>query len=520
MNTYSRILAALLLLGASGSVGACGDDDDDGGGGNGGTDAGRDADTEEDGDVGGEDADTPDAGGGDSDGGAGEDPPDELDECPKHTSVVEQGDYCVISGSTGSEIKTDLKLSPVKDKKGYIINKGVFVGEDVGGKAAKDTAKKSATLTITKGTNLYGGDTLAFLLINRGSKIVAEGTREYPIVFSASAAELRPGRWGGVIINGRAPSNRADANGDVTGEAGTGKYSGPDAADNSGSLKYVRIEFSGSKIDDRNELNGLALQGVGSGTNIDYIHVHGNDDDGVEFFGGTVNAKHLAITGAADDGIDWTDGWNGKVQFALVQQWSYTNPGTGAGDAANGIEADNNDQNAKATPVSEPTLSNFTLIGDPGITAPAGGNGLLLRRGTKGQLSNFVVLSYKTSCISLRGADSAGFAGTSLTLDHSRVLCDTQYEPAPGRSMDADPTAAAKLFDTAGNNEKPASADDLLEKPFAQDDSAKFTPKEGSDLLEGGEAPSDGFFQKVDFIGAMGAEDWTAGGNWFKVTTF
>jgi hypothetical protein len=519
MNMYSRILAALLLAGASSSLTACGDDEEDNGGK---PDAGKDAGSEKDADEPDpdEDADVdPEGDAGTDAGGGTEDDAPELGSCPTHPNVMVTADYCVLNGTTGSEIKTDLTLSKVKGKKGYLINKGVFVGEDVGGKAAADTTKKSATLSITKGTTLFGGDNLAFLLVNRGSKLMAEGTAKYPVVFTSSSSDLKPGRWGGVILNGRAPSNRADASGDVSGEAGTGKYSGPDAKDNSGTVKYVRIEFGGSKIDDKNELNGLALQGVGSGTTIDYLHVHANDDDGVEFFGGTVNAKHVIVTAFADDGLDWTDGWNGSVQYYIAQQWKYTNPGTGTNDASNGIEADNQDVNVKATPVSEPTLSNITLLGASDMTAPAGGNGMNLRRATKGHVHNTVVLNFKTSCITLRGPDSVAAVGAGLTLENSRIACDTQYETAPGRSMDADPVAAAKLFDTAGNNEKPADKDALYEDAFAQSASVNFNPKKDSPLLSGGKKPSGAFFDDVSFIGAVGPDDWTAG-EWFKVTPF
>jgi hypothetical protein len=518
MNTYSRILAALLLASASGGYVACGDSDnkkpdaEE-------KDAGEDGD-EEDGGGDEEDAGKTDAGtkpGSDA-GSTQEEAPKELDKCPDHPNVTTTGSFCTISAPLGNEVKTDLELGPVKGKMGYLISKSVFVGEDVGGKATADASKKKVTLTINKGTTLYGADSLSFLLVNRGSKLIAEGSAKYPIVFTSGASGAnRPGRWGGVILNGRAPSNRADANGDVVGEAGTGKYSGPDADDNSGVVKYVRIEFSGGKIDDKNELNGLALQGVGKGTTIDYLHVHAGDDDGVEFFGGTVDAKHIIVTAFADDGIDWTDGWNGRVQFAIAQQWKYTNPGTGSNDASNGIEADNNDVNVKATPISEPTLSNVTLIGAPDMTAPAGGNGMNLRRATKGHLNSFVVLNFKTSCITLRGTDSAGFVGTGLTMETSGAFCPTMYEPAPGRSNDADPAAAEKLF---GENTKFANADEALQDPYAQTASPDFRAKAKA-LLSGGTTPSDTFFEKVSYIGALddSEDNWTKG-NWFKITPF
>jgi hypothetical protein len=522
MNTYSRILAALLLAGASSAlVASCGDDN------SGDDDNKEDAGGDEDAGGGGEE----DAGGGDerddagTDSGtdAGEAAPEELTACPTHHNVTAMGSFCVLSGNIGDEVKTDLELKPVKGKMGYLINKSVFVGEDVGGKATPDASKKTVKLTIGKGTTLFGADSLSFLLINRGSTMMAEGTAKYPIVFTSGAAGApRPGRWGGVILNGRAPSNRADANGDVVGEAGTGKYSGPDAEDNSGVFKYVRIEFSGGKIDSTNELNGLSLQGVGRGTTIEYVHVHAGDDDGIEFFGGTVDAKHVVVTAFADDGLDWTDGWIGRVQFALVQQWKYTNPGSGANDASNGIEADNQDTNPKATPYANPTMSNITLIGALDMSAPAGGNAFNLRRATKGSLHNFVALNFKTSCISVRGDDSAGFVTSGdLTLSNSKMFCPTLYEPMPGRSNDARPAASMAMWDATGaDNETLADADAAeLTAPFEQSADVDFTPKKGSPLLKGGKVPSDKFFEKVDFIGGIGEDNWLEG-EWYKVTPF
>jgi hypothetical protein len=524
MNTYSRILAALLLLGGSSAiVAACGDDDG----------GGKEDDNEDAGEPTDEDGGEEDSGkGDDDDAGTGsdagkEDEPEELAACPTHHNVMSTGDFCVLSAATGDEIKTDLELKPVKNKKGYLINKSVFVGEDVGGKAQKDSSKKAVTLTIAKGVTLYGADSLSFLLVNRGSKLMAEGSKSYPIVFtSGSSGAPKPGRWGGVILNGRAPSNRADANGDVVGEAGTGKYSGPDAEDNSGVVKYVRIEFSGGKVDATNELNGLALQGVGRGTTIDYLHVHAGDDDGVEFFGGTVDARHIVVTAFADDGIDWTDGWTGRVQFAIAQQWKYTNPGSGANDASNGIEADNQDSKTNAEPYSKPTLSNVTLIGAPDMTAPAGGNGLNLRRATKGQLHNLLVLNFKSSGITLRASpmtpDCTTFVDNGeLAMKNSRLYSATLYQPqgASGH-IDARPDSAMKLFEGGSDNETFADADAAeLTAPYEQSDKVDFTPKKDSPVLKGGSVPSDKFFEKVDFIGGIGEDNWLDG-EWYKVTNF
>jgi len=488
MTTTSRILAALLLAGASASLAACSDDDKDptDGGKN---DAGNQPDAGEPGDK--------DAGPVDEDSGGDTDAgmlPLEA-ECPAHPNVTKSAKYCIIKAPKSAPLTQALTIAPVEGKT-WVLSEGVFVGEDVGGGAMPTAGKKSTTLTIKPGTTVVGESALSFLSINRGSKIDAQGTVNNPIVFTGLDRK-KPGEWGGVIINGRSLHN---AGTDVEGEAETGEYAGPDAADNSGTIKYVRIEFGGGKQNAKNELNGLALQGVGSGTTIDYVHIHANDDDGIEFFGGTVNVSHIVVTGYGDDGIDWTSGWTGKLQYALVQQWSRV-----SSSDPNGIEADNDEFRPTAMPVSSPTLSNVTLIGGDGVAA---GHGMVLRRGTKAALHNLVVINYGTSCISVRDALTQGYAGNELALKTSGVLCATKYDVA-----NAVPGAA--LFDAAGDNVDLADKNALYEDAFSR--TPNFAPKAGSAVLSGGVKPADAFFTAASFIGGRGTEDWTAG-NWVKIS--
>jgi hypothetical protein len=164
------------------------------------------------------------------------------------------------------------------------------------------------------------------LVVRRSSQIIARGTAALPIIFSSSKldGERARGDWGGLIINGRSTINSCAGGTGVCeafGEGGTGFYGGDDEADNSGVLEYVRVEFAGTLISPDNELNGIAFQGVGSGTTVDHIQVHMNADDGVEFFGGTVNVKHVLVTGVGDDSMDWTDGWRGRAQHIVLQQY-------------------------------------------------------------------------------------------------------------------------------------------------------------------------------------------------------
>ena len=177
------------------------------------------------------------------------------------------------------------------------------------------------------------------------------------------------------------------------------------------------VKFAGSNVDPENQLNGIAFQGVGDGTEVDYIEVYNNLDDGIEFFGGTVNANHVVLIGNADDSLDWTDGWTGSIQYLYIEQTQ------GAGDQL--IEADNREQAEQATPISEPTIANATMVGNSTDRA------LRLRRGTGVHLYNTLV-SGSEQCVRVDG-ESVDLLNTRITfqgigLDSSTVN-DTRDDP-------------------------------------------------------------------------------------------
>jgi hypothetical protein len=291
---------------------------------------------------------------------------------------------CVISGVLTSDLSID-------STKNWMLSGAVFVGSN---KMITDLSEPKVKLNIAKGTKIYGLTDKDFLVVDRGGQIFAKGEKEAPIVFTSARQSNRSrGLWGGLIINGNAPVNGCDTGiCELEGEGSTGKYGGPLSKDSSGVLNYVVVEWAGSEITPDNELNGIAFQGVGSGTDVDYVQVHMNSDDGVEFFGGTVNVKHLVLTGIRDDSLDWVAGWKGSAQFVIIKQ---------ADDAANhGIEADNANSPMDRMPRSAPTLSNMTLIGTTSATA-TGGSGILLRKGTGAYIYNTVISGFKSSCIDL-----------------------------------------------------------------------------------------------------------------------
>lgn len=253
--------------------------------------------------------------------------------------VVDE-EQTVIAGQFLSDITLDADRV-------YYMRGAVRIGDNEG---------KDVTLTIPAGTLIKGETSQTdpgLLIITRGAKIMAEGTATNPIVFTSSNREgYRSAKdWGGIVINGYARVQKGTAEG----EGNTGAYGGDNDADNSGVLKYVRVEFAGTLFSADNELNGIAFQGVGSGTTVDYVQVHMNGDDGVEFFGGSVAVKHLVLTGNQDDSLDFDDGWNGSAQFVLIQQYA-------GGD--HGIEADGDAEDV--FPPAHPVIANFTYVGNEG----------------------------------------------------------------------------------------------------------------------------------------------------------
>lgn len=270
-----------------------------------------------------------------------------------------------------------------------------------------------ATLTIQPGTRIEGvagsapGVGYGALFVTRDGRIVADGTPLQPIKFTCTAAVKAKGCWGGLTINGNAPLNEGTLTSPANpgrdggqtgcfekpGEGNSGLYGGCNAADSSGVFRYVIVEYSGFRFTATNELNGIAFQGVGNKTVVDFVQVHGGQDDGVEFFGGSVNAKHLLITAASDDGFDWVEGWSGNVQFVIVQSDSL--------DGDKGIEADNTNAAFNATPRALPTLWNFTLVGKANPAGTGGADpannvegGMHIRRGTRPNMNNFIVQGY------------------------------------------------------------------------------------------------------------------------------
>ena len=234
--------------------------------------------------------------------------------------------------------------------------------------------KEGATLTIKPGVKITAidDDTPDYILIEQGAKIDAQGTASNPIVMTSETPE---NKWGGIHICGKAHTNAESGSG--SSEIGGAKYGGNDDKDNSGTLRYIRLEYTGFALDEEHEANGISFYGVGSGTTVDHIESYKGGDDGFEFFGGSVNVNNMVSFDSSDDSFDWTEGWNGSATNILAYQMSAED------DCL--IEADNNGKNYDAVPVSRPTIKNAILIGNGGD-----GRGIRLRAGTQVILDNVV----------------------------------------------------------------------------------------------------------------------------------
>lgn len=306
------------------------------------------------------------------------------------------------------EITTDiLENTTWTADKTWVLTQPIFVGVDCGADGA-DPDCQPATLTIEPGTTVVGKTDLpqgvrgAYLVVNRGSKIIADANanasdpnaRPDPadvIVFTSDKprGERDRGDWGGLVINGRAPTN---AGLEAEGEGDSGFYGGDDPNDNSGILRGVRIEFAGDRVTPTDELNGLAPQGVGAGTTVDYVQIHYNVDDGTEPFGGTVTMTHVVVTGIGDDSVDGTDGWRGFMQFVIGQQ---------RGDEADqGFELSNDGEKADVTPRSTGVIANATMIGADmdqqtgEIAGPNSDVGLMLREASHHRVYNSILRDF------------------------------------------------------------------------------------------------------------------------------
>lgn len=401
----------------------------------------------------------------------------------------------------------------------------------------------NVTLEIEPGTIIKGDKANAgALIITRGSKIVAVGTADKPIVFTSNVAVggRAQGDWGGLIILGKARNN-IGANAPIEGisdASDKAKHGGTEDTDNSGTLKYVRIEYAGIPLGPDNEINGLTLGSVGSGTTIDYVSVYRSGDDAFEFFGGTVNAKHLVAIATWDDDLDTDNGYSGKIQFAVVQRLASTADVSGS----NGFESDNNGTGTNATPQTSAVFANITVLGPreaasgaPSVNANYQ-HAAQIRRNSSISILNSVFAGYTQGIFYDDAAPAIGdpnsssvnyTSGKSVFANNMVLACNgtnQQIKASNGTILGVitPMLTASNVFD----NTLFAGAVYTDPYKFSSDIAANtasltrqgvpnFAQVATSAALTGAiwtdAKVTDAFFEKVAYKGAFGTTDWTQG---------
>lgn len=334
--------------------------------------------------------------------------------------------------------------------------------------------------TIVKGEPGSGPANTGVLIITRGSKINAEGTAAEPITFTSSKLTgfREPGDWGGIVINGYAPVQ----GGTAEGEGDSGEYGGDEADDDSGVIKYVRVQFAGTQFTPEDELNGIAFQGVGTGTTVEYVQVHRNADDGLEFFGGTVQVKYAVLTGIQDDSLDADDGWTGSVQYAAIQQWD-------DGDTALELDGDATPSGGTLAP-SDGIFANLTIIGHPGSDGDAT---MVLKSNADQRLYNVLVHNSNNPAILDSEADTPEYNGVVLPVGASET--SGWANGANGNAFE-DVTGLG-VYDAA----TPAANFDVV--PDSVSTSAVSVPAT--------DTAGNSLDATPGFMGAVGSTDWTSG---------
>lgn len=339
--------------------------------------------------------------------------------------------------------------------------------------------KSGARLVIPEGVTITAvdDDTPDYILIEQGARIEANGTATNPIVMTSQLKEA--GAWGGIHICGRAHTNAEGGIG--RSEIGNATYGGNDDNDNSGTLRYVRLEYTGFALDEEHEANGISFYGVGNGTTVEYCQAYKGSDDGFEFFGGSVNVRNMVATSCSDDSFDWTEGWNGKAQFLVAYQ---ENESTLGYDCDCLMECDNNGDNNQATPVAHPVIANVTLIGNDGDA-----QGVRLREGTEVELYNAIITGKALPLtVESAGTENALANGTSVL----------EYVALGGVLNSNENIYTNDMFAAAAGN--------LTDQTFSFTNDYVGTVDGGKDLS------ADSFFTQTDYKGAVSASnDWTDG---------
>ncbi len=488
------------------------------------------------------------------------------------------GDNCTYSAtfvSDSNPLTVDLSIPTLSNGGVHIFEDSLWVGEDVNSSAAAQGVRipqdgEGQTLTIAAGAQIAFSNSQDYIRIARGSRIFAEGTPSNPIVFSAvedlinnSADEGDRGLWGGIQINGNGFTNKCSmANGDpfdpdnlsgdfaptasnphdchVTAEGRPATYGGVNNSENSGTLRYVQVRHAGFEVVDGDELNAVTLNGVGSGTTIEYVQVYTSQDDGFEMFGGAVDLRNIVAVNVGDDSIDYSEGYKGNIQYALVVHTSGSN---------RCIEGDNTGSSARDDigPYTKLRIANMTCITsgveqDLGTfpTSKGSSEGPLYREGVYFEMYNSIITSNATSpsemfsqeCLEIdnpqavAGAETDGYSvasgnviacseptltdGATFDIDtwfaaDNAVVTGTELPAIVIEGLDAAPRSYITAATLQDANATPIAVTVYDVSQLEDDFDAQAVPAVGA-------SGDSSFFEETSFIGAVDAsDDWVAG---------
>jgi len=391
-----------------------------------------------------------------------------------------------------------------------------------------------AILTIEPGTKIVGElNRQGGLVITRSSKIIADGTADKPIVFTSEAATPARGDWSGIVILGNAPTNSSfngvqgvgEIEGGVNNSDGLGLYGTPttqqqNPVDNSGIIRYVRIEYAGYAFLPDKEINSLTMGGVGSGTIIDYVQVSYANDDAFEWFGGTVNCNHLISYRTLDDDFDTDAGYSGRVQFGIVLRDS----AQADISKTESFESDNDANGSSLTPQTKAKFSNITSIGPrPASTSIGNSNylaGAQIRRNSSISIFNSIIMGWPIGLL----IDASKGVPTDLNIPVNLLVQNTiiagcnipvKYSASATAPTGANDASILAWFNTAAyGNTISTTSGDILNAPFNYT-SPDFTSGTNSVALTGASFTNTGSsFSTVSYRGAVGSGD-----TWWKVWT-
>tara|TARA_R110002072_G_scaffold11196_1_gene50825 strand:+ start:35958 stop:37604 length:1647 start_codon:yes stop_codon:yes gene_type:complete len=476
------------------------------------------------------------------------------------------GTNCTYSNTFVSDTRpltTDLVINELSNGGLHIFEDSLFVGQDVNANSAAQGVRipqdgEGPSLTIGAGSKLAFFNSEDYVRISRGSRIIADGTKAKPIIFSAvrdlrdgQATDSDRGLWGGLQINGNGLTNKcSDADRQstannvhgchVTAEGRPATYGGTNNAENSGVLRYVQVRHAGFEVVEGDELNGVTLNGVGSGTTLEYVQVYTTLDDGFEMFGGAVDLKNVVAVNVGDDSIDYSEGWVGDIQFALIVQTSGSN---------RCIEADNTGSSAAddIAPFTKGRVSNMTCITSNidtnGGTAPSSkgdAEGPLYREGSYFEQYNSIITSNadgmaSNECFEIESSQTIAGVSSGISAASGNVIACTEalkISSSAGFDLRAWWTNSGNAVVDASANLPATLIKDLSSaNPTAYITAPSFTDANGGaisvDVFDVtrlrdsfaadappalGSAGSSSFFEAVDFIGAVKeGDDWVSG---------